>query len=55
VTDAAGHEAHQHLVALGIVELELLDGERLAEPLQDCHARLHAREVSAPPVIQTAS
>jgi hypothetical protein len=27
-------------VALGIVELELLDGERLAEPLQDCRAHL---------------
>ena len=42
MTDAAGHEAHQHLVALGLVELELLDDQGLAELLQDRRTHTHA-------------
>jgi hypothetical protein len=54
VADAAGHEAHQHLAALGVVELDFLDDERLAEGLEHRCAHSHAAR-SAPPVIRTAS
>ena len=44
VADAAGGEADQDLARLRLGELDLLDGERLAELLEDRGAHLHLGE-----------
>ena len=47
VADAAGDEAHEHLAGLRLLEVELLDDERLAEFLEDGGADLHGRDGTA--------
>ena len=48
MADAAGDEADQHLARPRLGQLDLLDGERLAELLQHRGAHLH-RDRLAPP------
>jgi len=42
VADAAGHEPDERLAGPGLIELDLLDGQRLPELLQHGGADLHA-------------
>ncbi len=44
MADAAGGEAHEHLTRPGPVELDVLDGERLGELLQNGGANPHGAE-----------
>ena len=46
VADAAGDEPDQHLAGPRLGELDLLDGERLAELLEHRGAHLHPRPPS---------
>ena len=43
VADATRHEAHEHLARLGLLQVELLHDERLAELLENRSAHPHAR------------
>ncbi len=51
VTDATGNEPDEHLARLGLGEVELLDGQRPAELLEDSGADLHAARRSSRSVI----
>jgi hypothetical protein len=42
VADAVGGEPHERLAALRLGELDVVDDERLSEPLEDGGADLHA-------------
>ena len=43
VADAAGDQADEHLAGAWLGEIDLLDGERGAELLEDCCTDLHGR------------
>jgi hypothetical protein len=43
MADAAGDEPDEHLARLRLLQVELLDDERLAEFLEDGGADLHGR------------
>ena len=47
MADAAGDEPDEHLLLLRLVQIELLDDERLPELLEHGGADLHAASVGA--------